>query len=199
MDDNLLNLLKDLGECIEGKWFVWGGLMLGLHRDGKFIKGDNDIDIVLVGDAYIDYDKLPDSIGSEQYYMHEKIYRRGHPTFKPKNKWIEYCSYIRMLPENVGKNRCEILKIASKTYSDGYIEPNFSNVYIDIDYLKLDKDSQYKNKYFPKCYFKKEEVDSIQYFEYEGQSLPMPVNLDEVCRRHYGPSWNIPDPDWIYK
>ena len=196
--NDLLELLKDLDKAIEGKYFVWGGLMLGLHRDGCPIKNDNDIDIVLVDGAYIDYDKLPDSIGSQQYYMHEKIYRRGHPTFKPKNKWNEYCSYIRMLPENVGKNRCEILKIASDSYAEDYIKPDFSNVYIDVDYLHLDKDSQYKNKYFPKCYLKKEEVDSIQYFDYGGLSLPMPVYLDEVCNRHYGNTWDIPNPNWKY-
>ena len=196
--NDLLELLRDLEKAIVGKWFVWGGLLLGLHRDGKPIDGDNDIDIVLVDDAYIDYSKLSESIGSQQYFMHEKIFRRGHPTFKPKNKWNEYCSYIRMLPENVGKNRCEILKEASKTYSDGYIEPEFSNVYIDVDYLKLDKDSQYKNKYFEKCYLKEKEVSSLQYVEYASMSIPLPCYLDDVCERHYGENWTVPDKNWKY-
>tara|TARA_R110002050_G_scaffold128705_1_gene250044 strand:+ start:70 stop:663 length:594 start_codon:yes stop_codon:yes gene_type:complete len=196
--DDLLDLLKDLDKAIVGKYFVWGGLMLGLHRDGKPIDGDNDIDIVLVDDAYIDYSKLPESVGSQKYYMQEKIYRRGYPTFKPKNKWTEYISYIRMLPENLGKNRCQILKIASKSYSDEYIKPEFSNIYIDVDYLKLDKDSQYKNKYFPKCYLKEKEIKSIQYVEYASMHIPMPTYLDDVCERHYGETWNIPDANWKY-
>lgn len=196
--DDLLELLKDLDKCIVGKYFVWGGLMLGLHRDGKPIDGDNDIDIVLVDDAYIDFDKLPESIGCQQYYMHKKIYRKGFPVFKPKNKWNEYCSYVRMLPENVGKNRCQVLREASKSYGDEYIEPYFSNVYIDVDHLRINSDNVYKNKYFPKCYLNKKEVDSIQYVQYASMSIPLPTYLDDVCARHYGESWTMPDPNWLY-
>ena len=196
--NELLDLLKDLDKCIVGNYVVWGGLMLGLHRGGKPIENDKDIDICLIDDAYIDYDKLPDSIGTQQYYMHEKIYRRGESTFKPKNKWSEYCSYIRMIPENVGKNRCEIFKIASKTYSEGYIEPEFTDVFIDIDRLSLDSENQYKNQYFPKCFFLKKEISSIQYIEYNDLSIPVPTYLDDVCSRHYGDNWETPNKDWKY-
>ena len=199
-NNDLLNLLKDLSTCIVGKWVVYGGTMLGLHRDGKFLDWEKDIDIVLIDDAYIDMDKLKsfNSIGFQDYYMHRKIYRKGFPVFKPKNKWTEYVSYIRMLPENVGKNRAELLKIASQTYSEQCITSHFTTCFIDVENMKLDSDEQYKSIYFPKCYFKKKEIDNIQYIEYGNMSIPLPTYLDEVCARHYGEDWHIPNKDWLY-
>jgi len=196
--DELLLLLEDLDKCIVGKYVVWGGLMLGLHRDNKPLHWDKDIDICLIDDAYIDYDKLPESIGTQQYYMHEKIYRKGHKIFKPGNRWSEYVSYIRMLPENVGLNRAQLFKIAKETYYQDYIDPEFTEVFIDIDRLSLDSENQYKNKYFPKCYFLKKEIESIQYIDYEDYSIPVPTYLDDICCRHYGKNWDIPDPAWKY-
>jgi len=54
------------------------------------------------------------------------------------------------------------------------------------------------NKYFPKCYFLKKEIESIQYIDYEDFSIPVPTYLDDICCRHYGKNWDIPDPAWKY-
>lgn len=195
--DDLTDLLRDLIPAIKGKWILWGGGMLGLHRDGKFIQGDNDLDIVLFDDAYIDFELLPDSIGSQMYYMNLKVYRRGHKIFKPANKWNEYLSFIRMKKENEGKNRCQVMKLASKTYSDEYIIPRFTECFIDVERVHLEND-RYIPKYFRKCYFKKKEIDNIQYIQYENMSIPVPCYLDDVCSRHFGEDWHIPRPDWKY-
>lgn len=199
-NSDLIDLLKDLSSCIVGKWIVYGGAMLGLHRDGKFLEWEKDIDIVLIDDAYIDYDKLKthESIGVQEYYMHTKIYRKGFPKYKVKNKWNEYVSYIRMLPENVGKNRAQLLKIASQTYSEEYKDSEFTICFIDVETMKLDKDNQYKTKYFPKCYFEKKEIDNIQYIQYGNMSIPTATYLDSVCARHYGEDWTIPNSNWKY-
>ena len=195
--DDLTDLLRDLIPAIKGKWVLWGGGLLGLHRDGKFIQGDNDLDIVLFDDAYIDHDLLPDSIGSQMYYMNLKVYRRGHKIFKPKNNWNEYISFIRMKKENEGKNRCQVMKIASKTYKEEFIIPRFTECFIDVERVQLDGDL-YIPKYFRKCYFKKKEVDNIQYIQYENMSIPIPAYCCDVCDRHFGEDWEIPQPNWKY-
>tara|TARA_R110001632_G_scaffold72816_4_gene168036 strand:- start:4188 stop:4781 length:594 start_codon:yes stop_codon:yes gene_type:complete len=196
--EHLSILLNDIIPAIKGKWCLWGGGLLGLHRSGKFIDGDNDLDIILFDDAYIDYNLLDkESIGSQNYYMNQKIYRKGKKIFKPKNKWIEYCSFIRMKDENKGKNRAEVLRIASNTYSQDYIKPEFTECFIDVEYIK-EKDDRYTPQYFRKCYFEKKEIDNIIYKQYGNMSIPIPSNLDIVCERHFGKNWRIPDPAWKY-
>ena len=195
--NELLDLLNDLSKAIVGDWVVYGGLMLGLHRDGKPLHWDNDIDILLFDDAYIDFNLLPESVSHQKYYMNNKVYRKNKKIFKPKHDWIEYMSYIRMKPENKGKNRCEIMRIASNTYSNEYIKPEFTEVFIDVETVKLDFD-RYTPKYWDRCYFLQKEINSILYKEYNGMSIPLPNDLDTVCERHYGTDWTTPNPKWKY-
>ena len=190
LNNKLLALLKELSECIVGEWVVVGGAMLGIHRDCKLIEGDNDIDIYLLQGSYIK--KLPKHIGSQSYYMNDKIYYKDEEVWKPKNKWLEYISFVRMKPELKGLNRAELTAIACKTYQQEYIEPEFSDVQIDVHYLREDGTVPYWDKYN----LKPIELNNIEVIEYTDEyttiNLPVPGSLDDVCLRHYGPNWRIP-------
>ena len=190
LNNKLLGLLAELKECIIGEWVLVGGAMLGIHRDCKLIEGDNDIDIFLLQGSYIG--NLPKHIGTQSYYMDTKVYYKNEPIWKPKNKWLEYLSFCRMKPELKGLNRPQLAAIASKTYKEEYIEPEFTEVHIDVHYLQDDGTVPY----WPKYDLKPEELSNIEYIEYSDEFttllLPLPGCLDSVCNRHYGSTWRVP-------
>ena len=190
LNNKLLGLLKELNECIFGEWVLVGGAMLGIHRDCKLIEGDNDIDIFLLQGSYIG--NLPKHIGTQSYYMNDKIFYKNEPLWKPKNKWLEYLSFCRMKPEMKGLNRPQLTAASSKTYKEEYIEPQFTEVHIDVHYLQDDGTVPF----WPQYDLKSEELSNIQYIEYYDEYttllLPLPGNLDGVCSRHYGHNWRIP-------
>ncbi len=190
LNNKLLALLSELKECIYGEWVLVGGAMLGFHRDCKLIINDNDIDIYLLPGSYIG--DLPKHIGNQSYYMNDKIYYKNESLPKAKNKWLEYLSFCRMKPELKGLNRPQLAAIASKTYKEEYIEPEFTEVHIDVHYLRDDGTVPFWRKYD----LKPEELSNIQYIEYSDEFttllLPLPGCLDSVCNRHYGPTWLLP-------
>jgi len=190
LNNKLLALLKELSEFIVGEYVLVGGGMLGLHRNGKLIDGDNDLDIYLLPGSYIG--DLPKHIGNQSYYMNDKIYYKNEEIWRPKNKWLEYLSYCRMKPELKGLNRPQLAAAASKTYKEEYIEPEFTSVHIDVHYLREDGTVPFWRKYD----LKPEELSNIQYIEYSDEFttllLPLPGNVDNVCRRHYGENWRVP-------
>ena len=190
LNNKLLALLKELSKCIVGEWVLIGGGMLGLHRDGKLIDDDNDLDIYLLPNASIK--NLPKHIGKQSYYMNDKIFYKNEELYKSKNKWLEYLSFARMKEEMKGLNRVQMISKASKTYKKEYIEPKFTEVQIDVHYLREDGTVPYWSKYN----LKPEEISDIEYIEYSDEfstlHIPLPRLLDNVCLRHYGPNWIRP-------
>ena len=51
--EKLKIMLKDLIPCIEGKWFVGDGALLGLIRKGDLLEFDDDIDIFITPETKI--------------------------------------------------------------------------------------------------------------------------------------------------
>ena len=68
----LLSVLDRLKLAIIGDWFVGDGALLGIHRQGKLIEYDNDIDLILDEDCEIDLNGS--SLKIQEYYICDKIY-----------------------------------------------------------------------------------------------------------------------------
>ena len=62
MDNKLKNMLKDLISCIEGDYIVADGALLGITREGGLLKDDDDIDLYILPNTKINWDKLPINI-----------------------------------------------------------------------------------------------------------------------------------------
>ncbi len=195
----LLNNLKKLINCIEGEYFISDGALLGHVRENKLIEYDDDIDIYLLPNSYINKDKLKlYDLDIQKYYICDKIYSKNHTKIK-KNKWFEYIDYMRTKRDTENFNRAELFEYASKTYNEDSIDPKFSYPYIDIFYLKENDDeyylpykmsSNYANKYL---YFKKDIINPIMKTMFcDIKDVCIPYDSVRVIKNIYGDDWFIP-------
>jgi len=200
--EKLKIMLKDLIPCIEGKWFVGDGALLGLIRKGDLLEFDDDIDIFITPETKINWDKLPDKYNYYKDYICYKIYNGLGREPHKISPWIRYLQYMRLLPENRGCNRAELFKLASKTYREEMIQMNYKAPWVDIFVLEKDKDS---DNYIVPYYFNKDKL-----FYYTPENLELNINYDlgykifipnkaeEVLERQYGKDYMIEDRNFLY-
>ncbi len=200
--EKLKIMLKDLIPCIEGKWFVGDGALLGLIRKGDLLEFDDDIDIFITPETKINWDKLADKYGYYKDYICYKIYNGLGREPHKISPWIRYLQYMRLLPENRGCNRAELFKLASKTYREEMIQMNYKAPWLDIFVLEKDKDS---DNYIVPYYFNKDKL-----FYYTPENLELNINYDlgykifipnkaeEVLERQYGKDYMIEKRNFLY-
>tara|TARA_R110000823_G_scaffold296936_3_gene416937 strand:- start:509 stop:1141 length:633 start_codon:yes stop_codon:yes gene_type:complete len=198
----LKEILSDLCPMIYGRWFVGDGAMLGLTRTHDLIDHDTDIDIFLLPGSSV---KLPKTTkyNVQKYYMNDKFYDSTKPRVK-LNKWLEYISYQRMLPDNKNLSRFKLISKIKDKYRDESIDHQFSNPNIDIFYLIDNKEKKryecpiWTEKYG--VYFNYDEVDVIGANMDLGFMLPLPLpdKCEIICDRQYGSNWRTPDSKFQY-
>ena len=201
----LIDMLAKVIPCIEGRYIMSDGALLGLIRDGGFIPTDNDIDLFLLPDSSINLEKLKSKgLDFQKYYVCDKVYNPKKEKYKSSNKWRECLSYTITLPQYQGLNRCELIAESSTIYSDQYIEPEFSVPNIDIFYLEEWDNAYYVPYYFPNKYGRTDIIydkDMIYYAplrEFHGVMVRIPHNPINVLRMLYGLSWWIPEKDKLF-
>jgi len=200
--EKLKIMLKDLIPCIEGKWFVGDGALLGLIRKGELLEFDDDIDIYILPETKIHWDKLPDKYKYYKDYICYKIYnglgRQPHKI----SPWIRYNQYMRLLPKNRGLNRANLLKLASKTYREEKIDMNYKAPWIDIFVLEKDvkNEGQYNLLYIwnkTEFYFTKENLQLDINYDL-GYPINIPHKANEVLERQYGEDYMIENRNHCY-
>ena len=200
--EKLKIMLKDLIPCIEGKWFVSDGALLGLIRKGELLEFDDDIDIYILPETKIHWDKLPDKYKYYKDYICFKIYnglgRQPHKI----SPWIRYNQYMRLLPKNRGLNRANLLKLASKTYREEKIDMNYKAPWIDIILLEKDveNEGQYNLPYIwnkTEFYYTKENLKLDINYDL-GYPINIPHKANEVLERIYGKDYMIEDRNHSY-
>jgi len=189
-------MLKDLSNYIDGEWFVGDGALLGLIRENDLLEFDNDIDIFLLPDAKL---KLPKGGPYEiqKYYMDIKFYLKKNKP-KKRNTWLEYLSYKRTCPQQIGLNRPQLTSRCSKTYKEEKIIPQFTDPYIDIFYLKWDGEKYTIGENWPNIYYTEEEVLLLDTNSDLGFDVPIPNNAHNILKRQYGDDYMTPNPDFQY-
>ena len=109
--EKLKIMLKDLIPCIEGKWFVGDGALLGLIRKGDLLEFDDDIDIFITPETKINWDKLPDKYNYYKDYICYKLYNGLGREPHKISPWIRYLQYMRLLPLQVSQRPPTTLKL----------------------------------------------------------------------------------------
>jgi len=188
---DLLGMLKNLIECIDGDYFLGNGGLLGIIRQRSLLEHDDDLDLYLLPGTTINKDKLKEfNLDSQIWYSDTKIFSTLNPLNK-KNKWIEYCSYIKT--HNLKLNRAQVFKLAKETYGDNFITPRFTLPYIDIYYLNEDLTVDQ----WPETYYYENEIGIVE-TTCLGFPVNIPVGYKNILNRNYGFEWKETNKDWKY-
>ena len=203
MKEKLKQMLKDLIPCIEGKWFIGDGALLGLIRNGDLLDFDDDVDIFILPETKINWDKLPNNLKHYKDYICFKLYDDRNGLSPPISDWLRYVSYIRLLPENRGLNRSQLLQVAATTYKEERIERKYTMPWIDI--FILEKDVEHEGQYNVPYYFSKDRHDFYEKTNLDlkenydlGFKIFIPNKAEEVLARQYGKDWIIENKHFKY-
>ena len=200
--EKLKIMLKDLIQCFEGPWFVGDGALLGLIRKGDLLDFDDDLDIFILPETKINWNKLPNKYNYNKDYVCTKVYDRLSREPATLSPWLRYIQYMRICPENKGFNRAELLQVGSSSYREESIERKYKAPWIDIFILEKDIDT---DNYVVPYYFNKDKI-----FHYTPENLKLDINYDlgypiniphkaeEVLERQYGEDWMIEDRNFLY-
>ena len=184
-------MLKDLIKCIEGDWFIGNGGLLGIIRQRSLLEHDDDLDLYLLPGTTINKDKLKEfNLDSQIWYSDTKIFSTLNPINK-KNKWLEYCSYIKT--HNLHLNRAQVFSLAKESYKEKSIEPKFTMPYIDIYYINDDLTVDQ----WPETYYYENEIETKEYNCF-GFPVRIPVGYRNILNRNYGFEWKETDKNWQY-
>ena len=193
-------MLKDIIPCLEGPWFVADGALLGLMREGDLLEFDDDIDIYILPETKINWDKLPNKYNFHKDYMCMKVYN-GEDKIPTENEWLRFLAYKRNCYEYLGFNRSQLTSAISKDYRKQKIIRKYPNLWLDIISLVHDnKHDLYRlpyhwngtEFYFTPDEFKSEINNSL------GFDIKIPKNPREVLKRIYGTNWIIEERDYQY-
>jgi len=196
--EELKSMLQELIPCIVGDWFVGDGALLGIIRDNNLIEGDDDIDIYLCENSYIDLDKLnKTSLKNTSYYLNDKIYREKNP-IDIKNPWIEYIDYQRALGNLKNMNRGQILNYCSMNYKTEKKEIKHTTPNIDVFYLNKVSDVYKYKKGWDFLFFNENELYPLQDDNTLGFNVKIPKKYKEILERQYNTDYNNKNPNFKY-
>ena len=116
------------------------------------------------------------------------------------NKWLEYLSYLRVLPQCQNMNRAQLLSYAKPLYSAESKASEYSLPYIDIFDLEFKNDCYEIPFWTIKNGFKyfKNEVELLQTNIDLGFIVSVPNNIEHILIRQYGDDWRTPNSDFKY-
>lgn len=200
MENKLKNMLKDLIPCIEGQYIVADGALLGITREGGLLKHDDDIDLYILPNTKINWDKLPNKYKYYKDYLCYKIYD-GQDEIPSNNEWLRYIAYKRTCYEFFGLNRAELTRAIAPNYKREKIDRQYPGVWIDIFELVYDeKHDLYRIPQHwngTEFYFTPFECEGT-YDNTLGFKIKIPKNHKQVLERIYGSNYLIENRDHQY-
>ena len=198
MKEKLKEMLKDLIPCIEGPYIIADGALLGLMRTGDLLDFDSDIDLYILPETKINWDKLPNKYKYHKDYLCTKIYN-GKDNVPTENEWLRFISYKRCCYEYLGYNRSQLTSAISNDYKSEKIVRQYPSLWIDIIHLVYDnKHNLYRLPYHwngKEFYFTPDECKGL-YNNSLGFDIIIPRNPKEVLERTYGKEYMIENKDY---
>ena len=166
----LADVIAIFDSC-EVTYWLEGGTLLGLRREGRLLPWDNDLDISVHESEYGKFARLNDTLKKNGFRVRTREFKEDSDVFRKGN--------LRMI------------KIRTKRFF-GLIK---GKVCLDV-FIKYTKDEKTfweianKVKNVPSKYYA-----SLKTLEFNGKSYTIPKLTDEYLSYRYG-DWQTPVKDW---
>lgn len=147
------------------------GTLLGLVREGRLLAHDLDIDLGVVATDDIDIVRI--RIALERFGF--KVWRE----YRVGGRLVE--SSFRMLGLKVDLNYYEVTDDFAKTWLL-YRDPELSYGPQERDVVEM--------TYSP--------IGEFSTINVSGHDIQIPANAEQLLVEKYGPTWRVPDKNWIY-
>lgn len=145
------------------------GSLLGLVREGAFLKHDDDIDIGVIMDESFSWDKVKRALESIGLTSFREFGYDGKVTEQAYQ--FEKCLGIDVfLFVPINESECEVYFYTYTTDSNG--------THIIVKSQQIPKPEKYEQ------------------VEYQDYLIPIPDCSNEMLQCTYGVNWRIPDPNW---
>lgn len=165
-----LNLVNSAAAECDFQVFCAYGTLLGIIRDGDFVRADEDIDMGIIDSESFSWNELEKRLNKygiikERYFTYNGVVTEQ--TYLYHNLEIDFFLYK---------------KIKDSLVVQGYFKEN------NIKY-KNDYEFTAKRKEYPK-------INRIIEKQFKNFKVYIPENYEEYLERAYGPSWRTPDPNY---
>lgn len=169
--EKLLSEVTTILESCNIPYWLEGGTLLGLRREGRLLPWDNDLDISIHESEFNKLPLLQNTLKKRGYRVRTRVFEKDSDVF------------------NTGDLR--MIKIRTKRFF-GLVK---GNVCLDvfIKYTKNEKtywEIANKVKNVPSKYY-----DTFKTFDFKGKPYAIPELTDEYLTYRYG-DWQTPVKDW---
>lgn len=169
--ENLLSDVTSIFETCNITYWLEGGTLLGLRREGRLLPWDNDLDISIHNSEFNKLPLLQDTLKKKGYRVRTRVFEKDSEVFK--------------------KGDLRMIKIRTKRFF-GILK---GNVCLDvfIKYTKNEKtywEIANKVKNVPSKYY-----DTFKTLGFKGKPYAIPELTDEYLTYRYG-DWQTPVKDW---
>jgi len=166
----LIQIAKHLESC-DIQYWLEGGTLLGIRREGRLLPWDNDVDLSLMVDQYPKLDAFYDLLKKSGYRVRTRFFKIDSPYFK--------------------KGDLRMIKIRERRFF-GSIK---GSVCLDIFIKYPQKDNSYwkianKTKFVPSKFYK-----SFKKIRFKSHEYAIPELTDDYLTYRYG-DWQTPIKDW---
>lgn len=169
--ENLLSEVTSIFESCNVTYWLEGGTLLGLRREGRLLPWDNDLDISIHESEINKLSLLQSTLKKKGYRVRTRVFEKDSDVFK--------------------KGDLRMIKIRTKRFF-GILK---GNVCLDvfIKYTKNEKtywEIANKVKNVPSKYY-----DTFKTFDFKGKPYAIPELTDEYLTYRYD-DWQTPVKDW---
>ncbi|NNE01904.1 MAG: hypothetical protein HKN52_01960 [Eudoraea sp.] len=169
--EHLLSDVITIFESCHVAYWLEGGTLLGLRREGRLLPWDNDLDISIHESEFSKLSLLTRTLKKKGYRVRTRVFEKDSAIFK--------------------KGDLRMIKIRTKRFF-GLVK---GNVCLDV-FIKYTKDKKTyweiadKVKNVPSEYY-----DTFKTIDFKGKSYAIPELTDEYLTYRYN-DWETPVKDW---
>jgi len=169
--ENLLSDVITIFESCNITYWLEGGTLLGLRREGRLLPWDNDLDISIHESEFNKLSLLQNTLKKKGYRVRTRVFEKDSDVFK--------------------KGDLRMIKIRTKRFF-GILK---GNVCLDVFIKYTKKEKTYweianKVKNVPSKYY-----DTFKTLDFKGKPYVIPELTDEYLTYRYG-DWQTPVKDW---